>query len=164
MDKLNGSVSTRNIVKIAVIAALYAVLTVALAPFSYGQLQFRIAEFLKVFVLYNPWLSIGIGIGTFFANLSSPFVGPLELIWMPLTDILGGLLAWGIYRSLGERYPVIPMLVYALTTSGAVALMLYLLGLGGGLFAGSAIFISEAVILAGAVPIARYISQQVNLE
>ena len=164
MDKLNRSVSTRNIVKIAVIAALYAVLTVALAPLSYGQLQFRIAEFLKVFVLYNPWLSIGIGIGTFFANLSSPYVGPLELIWMPLTDILGGLLAWGIYRSLGERYPVIPMLVYALTTSAAVALMLSLLGLSGGLLAGLAIFVSEAIILVGAIPVANFIIQQVDLE
>lgn len=146
------------------IAALYAVLTVALAPFSYGPLQFRIAEFLKVFVLYNPWLSIGIGIGTFFANLSSPYVGPLELIWMPLTDILGGLLAWGIYRTLGERYPVIPMLVYALTTSAAVALMLSLLGLSGGLLAGLAIFISEAIILVGAIPVANFIIQQVDLE
>jgi len=147
-----------------VIAALYAVLTVALAPFSYGPLQFRIAEFLKVFVLYNPWLSIGIGIGTFFANLSSPYVGPLELIWMPLTDILGGLLAWGIYRTLGERYPVIPMLVYALTTSAAVALMLSLLGLSGGLLAGLAIFVSEAIILVGAIPVAYFINQQVDLE
>ena len=146
------------------IAALYAVLTVALAPFSYGPLQFRIAEFLKVFVLYNPWLSIGIGIGTFFANLSSPYVGPLELIWMPLTDILGGLLAWGIYRTLGERYPVIPMLVYALTTSAAVALMLSLLGLSGGLLAGLAIFVSEAIILVGAIPVAYIINQQVDLE
>ena len=164
MDKLARSVSTRNIVRISVIAALYAVLTVALAPISYGPLQFRVAEFLKVFVLYNPWLSIGIGIGTFFANLSSPYVGPLELIWMPLTDILGGLLAWGIFRALGERYPVIPMLIYAFTTSAAVALMLFLLGLGGGFIAGLAIFISEAIILAGAVPIGRYISQQVDLD
>ena len=131
------------------IAALYAVLTVALAPLSYGPLQFRIAEFLKVFVLYNPWLSIGIGIGTFFANLSSPYVG---------------LLAWGIYRSLSERFPVIPMLIYALTTSAAVALMLYLLGLGGGSIAGLAIFISEAVILIGSIPIAHFINQQVDLE
>ena len=146
------------------VAALYAVLTVALAPISYGPLQFRIAEFLKVFVLYNPWLSIGIGIGTFFANLSSPYVGPLELIWMPLTDILGGLLAWGIYRTLGERYPVIPMLVYALTTSAAVALMLSLLGLSGGLLAGLAIFVSEAIILVGAIPVAYFINQQVDLE
>ena len=146
------------------IAALYAVLTVALAPISYGPLQLRIAEFLKVFVLYNPWLSIGIGIGTFFANLSSPYVGPLELIWMPLTDILGGLLAWGIYRTLGERYPVIPMLVYALTTSAAVALMLSLLGLSGGLLAGLAIFVSEAIILVGAIPVAYFINQQVDLE
>ena len=43
LNKLTREVSTRNIVRISVIAALYAVLTVALAPFSYGPLQFRIA-------------------------------------------------------------------------------------------------------------------------
>lgn len=117
--------NTKNVVRISIIAALYTVLTVALAPLSYGSLQFRIAEFLKVFVLYNPWLSIGIGIGTFFANLSSPYVGPLELIWMPLTDIAGGILAWIIFRALNNRYPVIPMTVYAITTALAVGVMLY---------------------------------------
>jgi len=147
-----------------VIAALYAVLTIALAPLSYGPLQFRIAEFLKVFVLYNPLLSIGIGIGTFFANLSSPYVGPLELIWMPLTDILGGFLAWGIYQVLGNRYPVVPMVIYALTTSAAVALMLYFLGFGTVFVGALPIFLSEAIILVGAIPIAHLINQQVDLD
>lgn len=156
-------VTTRNIVRIAVIAALYAVLTVALAPISYGPLQFRVSEFLKVFVLFNPWLSVGIGIGTFFANLSSPFVGPLELIWMPLTDIAGGVVAWKIFQVLGQRYPAVPMLVYALTTSAAVGLMLYLLGLTGSLVVGIPVFISEAVILVGGIPIARFINQRVDI-
>ena len=163
MRQLNSGVTTRNIVLIAVIAALYAVLTIGLAPLSYGPLQFRIAEFLKVFVLYNPWLSLGIGIGTFFANLASPYVGPLELIWMPATDIAGGLIAWMVYRLLKYHYPVLPMIIYAFTTSLAVGLMLYLLG--GGLFLVVAvpIFVSEAVILIGAIPIARLITKQFDL-
>jgi len=163
LRKLNSAVTTRNIVLIAVIAALYAVLTVALAPLSYGPLQFRIAEFLKVFVLYNPWLSFGIGIGTFFANLASPFVGPLELFWMPATDIAGGILAWFIYRLLYWRYPVVPMFAYALTTSLAVGLMLYLLG--GGLFVTVTllVLVSESVILIGAIPVANLITRRINL-
>ena len=160
---MSSAVTTRNIVLIAVIAALYAVLTVALAPLSYGPLQFRIAEFLKVFVLYNPWLSIGIGIGTFFANLASPFVGPLELFWMPATDIAGGLLAWAVFRLLNWHYPVLPMLIYALTTSLAVGLMLFILGSGVFLAVTFPIFISEAVILIGSIPIAQLITNQVDL-
>lgn len=163
MNKLASGVTTRNIVLIAVIAALYAVLTIGLAPLSYGPLQFRVAEFLKVFVLYNPWLSLGIGIGTFFANLASPYVGPLELIWMPVTDIAGGLLAWTVYRLLKHHYPVLPMLLYALTTSLAVGLMLFVLGGGFFLAVSIPIFVSEAVILISAIPIGRLITRLVNL-
>lgn len=156
--------NTRNVVRISIIAALYTVLTVALAPISYGPLQFRIAEFLKVFVLYNPWLSIGIGIGTFFANLSSPYVGPLELIWMPLTDIAGGILAWIIFRALNNRYHVIPMTVYAITTALAVGGMLYFLGVGGTILVALSIFVSEIIIFIGGIPIVTYISRWVNLD
>ena len=156
--------NTKNVVRISIIAALYTVLTVALAPISYGPLQFRIAEFLKVFVLYNPWLSIGIGIGTFFANLSSPYVGPLELIWMPLTDIAGGILAWIIFRALNNRYPGIPMTVYAITTALAVGVMLYFLGVGGTILVALAIFVSEIIIFIGGIPTVTYISRWVNLD
>ena len=163
MRKLSYAVTTRNIVLIAVIAALYTVLTIGLAPFSYGPLQFRVAEFLKVFVLYNPWLSFGIGIGTFFANLASPYVGPLELFWMPATDIAGGLLAWAVYRLMNWRYPFMPMFIYAFTTSLAVGLMLFLLGGGVFLAVTIPIFVSEAVILIAAIPIANLITRRVDV-
>jgi uncharacterized membrane protein len=148
--------NTRNVVRISIIAALYTVLTVGLAPISYGPLQFRIAEFLKVFVLYNPWLSIGIGIGTFFANLSSPYVGPLELIWMPLTDITGGILAWIIFKAINNRYPVIPMAVYAITTALAVGVMLYILGVGGTIPVALSIWVSEIIIFIGGLVVSCF--------
>jgi hypothetical protein len=82
---------------------------------------------------------------------------------MPTTDIAGGLLAWGVFRLLNYHYPVLPMLLYALTTSLAVGLMLFVLG--GGLFLALTIpvFGSEAVILIGAIPIAKLITSQVDL-
>jgi hypothetical protein len=132
--------TTRNVVKIATIAALYA-----------------------VFVLFNPWLSIGIGIGTFFGNLLSPTVGPLELIWMPLTDIAGGVLAWKIFIILGNRFPAVPMAIYAGTTSLAVSIMFYILGVGGIVLVALSVLISEAIILIGGIPLAKFISQRVNL-
>jgi len=144
--------TTRRVVKIAIIAALYAVLTVALAPISYGPIQFRVSEILKVFVLFDPFTALGIGIGTFIANLASPFVGPWELIWMPLTDMAGGLLAWGIFQLLHLRWPVIPMFVYALTTGSAVGLMLYVFGSGGILFLIGTVALSEVVILLAGIP------------
>ena len=145
--------TTQKVVRVAMIAALYAVLTVALAPISYGPIQFRISEFLKIFVLYDPWLALGIGIGTLFANLASPFVGPWELVWMPLTDIAGGLLAYAIYRALGRRWAVLPMLVYALTTGAAVGLMLTVFEVGGFWILTGSIALSEAIIFLAGLPI-----------
>jgi uncharacterized membrane protein len=145
--------TTRRVVKIAIIAALYAVFTVALAPISYGPIQFRVSEILKVFVLFDPYTALGIGIGTFIANLASPFVGPWELIWMPLTDMAGGLLAWGIYQLLRKHWPVVPLVVYALTTGSAVGTMLYVFGSGGIWFLIGTVSLSEIVILLAGIPI-----------
>lgn len=146
--------TTRRVVLVSIIAALYAVFTVAIAPLSYSFIQFRVSEVLKVLVLFDPWLSLGIGIGTFFANLASPFVGPWELVWMPLTDIVGGLLAWALYHFiLRQRLAVLPMILYALVTGAAVGLMLYILGLGGFWFLAGTVTLSELVILIGGLPI-----------
>ncbi|MCL5998714.1 MAG: QueT transporter family protein [Chloroflexi bacterium] len=152
---------TRKIVMIATIAALYAVLTVAISPISYGPIQLRISEVLKVFVLFDPWMVVGIGIGTFFANLFSPFAGPWELIWMPITDMAGGLLVWGIYHFvLRKRWPVLPMSLYALTTGLSVGLMLTVFELGEFWFLALGVVISELIVLIGGVPLVLWIKQQ----
>ena len=155
--------STRRVVRIAILAALYVVLTWGIAPISYGPIQFRVSEALKVLVLFDPWLVLGIGIGTLIANLTSPMVGPWELAWMPLTDIVGGLLAWVLYRYvLRQRWPAVPMAIYALTPGLAVGLMLWAFGLGGfGLLAGT-VAISELIILIGGTPLVFWIERMLE--
>ncbi len=150
--------SNRRVALVAVVAALYAVLTWGVAPIGYGPLQFRVSEVLKVLVLFDPWLVLGIGIGTFFANLMSPFAGPWDLAWMPLSDLVGGLLAWAIYRFLlRERWPLIPMSLYATTTGLAVGLMLWAFGLGGFWFLTASVAASEIIILVGGTPLMFWI-------
>lgn len=151
--------NTRRIVLIATIAALYAIFTIVIAPVSYGPVQFRISEVLKVFVLFDPFAAIGIGIGTFFANLASPYAGPWELIFMPVTDMIGGGIAWGIYRLLANRMPAIPMIIYALTTGAAVGLMLTVLGVGGFWLLFISVGASELAILVAGTPIIFYIAR-----
>lgn len=145
--------STRRIVYVAILAALYAVFTLFLAPISYGVVQFRVSEILKIFVLFDPFLAVGIGFGTLIANITSPMVGPWELIWMPFTDMAGGVLAWGLFLLLRKRLPFLPMLVYALTTGMSVGLMLYFFGLGGFWWVSLPVFVSEAVLLIGGLPL-----------
>ncbi len=145
--------TTTQVVRVAVIAALYAVFTVAIAPLSYGPIQFRVAEALKVFVLFDPLYALGIGIGTFFGNLASPFVGPWELIFMPLTDMAGGLLAWWLFRLLRRRFAVLPLAVYAITTSVSAGLMLTVLGTGGFWVLAGSVAVSELIIIIAGYPL-----------
>ena len=143
--------TTRRVVLIAMVAALYVVLTIGIAPLSFGPVQFRVSEALKVLVLFDPFLALGIGIGTFLANLASPFVGPWELIWMPLTDILGGLLAWWSYKML--RKAVLSSTVYAITTALSVAVMLQAMGIDWFWFSLLSVGASELAILIGGIPL-----------
>ena len=145
--------TTTQVVRVAVIAALYAVFTIGIAPLSYGPVQFRVAEAFKVFVLFDPLYALGIGIGTFFGNLASPFVGPWELIFMPVTDMAGGLAAWWLYRLLRRRLPLIPLTVYAVSTSLSVGLMLTALGAGGFWVLAGSVAVSELIILIAGYPL-----------
>ena len=46
--------NTRFLLQAAVIAAVYAVLTIVLAPISYGVMQIRISEALTILPMFTP--------------------------------------------------------------------------------------------------------------
>ena len=52
--------ATLKLVRTAVIAALYAALTLAVAPIAYGAVQFRIREALRLLPLFCPEASGGL--------------------------------------------------------------------------------------------------------
>ncbi len=54
-------------------AALYAALTVALAPISYGPVQVRLSECMTLLAFYHPRWIPGLVVGCLLANLDSPF-------------------------------------------------------------------------------------------
>lgn len=58
----------------ALVAALYAVLTVAINPLSYGNIQFRIAEILVFLCFFRHDYIIGLTLGCLIANLFSPML------------------------------------------------------------------------------------------
>ena len=47
----------------AVIAAIYVVLTIIFAPFSFGEVQVRISEALTVLPFFTPFMMLTVGIG-----------------------------------------------------------------------------------------------------
>ena len=62
-------VPIKDITIAAVIAALYAALTVVFAPISYGAVQFRIAEALTLLPMLFPQAIPGLAVGCLVSNL-----------------------------------------------------------------------------------------------
>ena len=63
------NLTTRRLVRGAVIAALYAALTVVLAPISYGAIQVRISEAMTLLPILLPEAIPGVTLGCLLANL-----------------------------------------------------------------------------------------------
>lgn len=85
----------KKLVTAAFIGALYAALTMVLAPISYGGVvEFRVSEALCVLPFFFPPAAAGITVGCVIANLISP-VGVLDVIFGSLASLLAGLCtAW----------------------------------------------------------------------
>ena len=61
--------STKKLVRCAVVAAIYAVLCLVLAPFSFGAIQVRVAEALGMLVVFGTEYDVGVTLGCFLANM-----------------------------------------------------------------------------------------------
>jgi len=90
----------KDIAEIALVAAIYFVLTVIFSSISFLPLQFRVGEITKSIVVFNKKYAISMMIGNFFANLFSPFAGTMELIFMPLSNLIGCTIGYYIGRAI----------------------------------------------------------------
>lgn len=81
--------NVRSIAGAAVIGALYAVLTIALAPISYGAVQFRLSEALCVLPYFLPSSVWGLFVGCAVANLITGNV--LDIVFGSLATLLAAL-------------------------------------------------------------------------
>ena len=78
--------SARRLTFAALIAAVYAALTIALGFISYGPIQFRIAEVLCILPFFLPFTTWGLFVGCILANLMSP-VGVLDVVFGSLATL-----------------------------------------------------------------------------
>lgn len=70
-----------------IIAALYATLTIFIAPLSYGPIQFRFSEILVLLCFFNKRYAIGLTLGCLIANCFSP-TAPLDVPFGTLATLL----------------------------------------------------------------------------
>jgi uncharacterized membrane protein len=81
----------RFLIRAAVIAALYAALTLMLSAISYGPLQFRVSEALTLLPILTPAAVPGLTIGCLVANLMGSAT-PWDMVFGPLATLAAALL------------------------------------------------------------------------
>jgi len=99
------------IAQAAVIAALYAAITLALGAtpinwISYGPIQFRVAEALTMLAALTPAAIPGLAIGCFFANLGSPY-GWIDFVFGTLASLLAAICSWQLRKIEFKRLPLL---------------------------------------------------------
>lgn len=127
---------TMFIVRSAVIAALYAALTLALYPISFGAVQFRVSEALTLLPIVMPEAIPGLFVGCLVSNLIGSAT-PWDIIFGSLATLIAAILTYATRRNkiLAAFWPVlcntvIVGLVLALTLNLPVFLTMGEVGLG----------------------------------
>ncbi len=114
--------STKTLIQAALIAAVYAVLTLILKPFGYGPIQFRLAEALTVLPAIIPSSIPGLFIGCILANWLGGF-GLADIVFGSLATLLAAISTY-LLRKHRFLFPFPPVLFNA-TIVGAYVYLLY---------------------------------------
>ncbi|MCQ2534034.1 MAG: QueT transporter family protein [Clostridia bacterium] len=90
----NNRKSIKFIVLSGLMAAIYVVLTLPMAQFAFGPIQFRLAEVLTVIPAFSFAGIPGVTLGCFLANLLNPGnLGPIDIIGGTLATLIAGFLS-----------------------------------------------------------------------
>ena len=164
--------STVYIVQAAVIAALYATLTIlqnTLLPGTASMaVQFRVAEVLTILAVFTPAAIPGLTVGCIIANISSLSVlGPYDMIFGSLASLLAAVLMYLLRNKRLFKLPVAAALMPALANGILVGFEIEFFFVEGGfhfgdfLLQGGCVALGELVVLfVLGLPLARLIEKQ----
>lgn len=123
----------------AMIAALYVVLTMVFAPFSFREIQVRVSEALTILPAFTPAAIPGLFIGCLLANLLGGAAVP-DVIFGSLATLIGAVFTWKLRNKHPLLAPVPPILSnmliipfvlrYAYGVPMAIPLMMLTVGFG----------------------------------
>ena len=93
----------------AMIAAIYVVLTILFAPFSFGEIQIRISEALTILPFFTPAAIPGLFVGCFIGNMIGGAV-LWDTIFGSLATLIGALFTYLLRKRSKFLAPVPPIL------------------------------------------------------
>ncbi len=88
--KKNNTFTVQFIAQSAMIAAIYVVLTLLFAPFSYGEVQVRLSEALTILPLFTPAAIPGLFIGCLLSNILGGCIVP-DIVFGSIATLIGAL-------------------------------------------------------------------------
>ena len=112
--------SVHSLVRCAVIAAVYVVVCLVLAPFSYGAVQVRVAEALCLLPVFGAEYIVGVTLGCLLANLLGSTV--IDVVFGTLATLLACLVTYKLrdIRVKGLAIPAsLPPVVFNMIIVGA---------------------------------------------
>ena len=125
-------------VNAAMIAAIYVVLTLIFAPFSYGEIQVRISEALTVLPYFTPAAVPGLFVGCLIANIMGGAILP-DIIFGSLATLAGAVVSY-LLRKNKYLVPVPPIIAnmlvvpfvlrYGYGVESAIPFMMVTVGIG----------------------------------
>ena len=121
-------ISSYKLARIAIVATLYIGATLAVAPLSFGPVQFRFSEILVLLCFYNPEFCFSMILGCFISNLYSPLTY-YDLIFGVASTVftVAGIYFFGKYKPLG-RLSLVFSSLFASVSMVFIAWELTLLG------------------------------------
>lgn len=93
----------------AMIAAIYVVLTIAFAPFSFGEVQIRISEALTILPAFTPAAIPGLFVGCLIGNILGGAILP-DIIFGSIATLLGAVFTWMLREKSRFLAPLPPIL------------------------------------------------------
>ena len=124
--------NTKRLVRAAMVAAIYVVLCLVLAPFSYGAVQVRLAEMLCLLPVFGAEYIVAVTLGCFLANLLGSTL--VEVVFGTAATLVACLVTYAVrkVRVGGLAIPAaVPPIVSNAVIVGALELTFFLPGVTG---------------------------------
>ena len=99
---------TQFLTEAAAIGAIYVVLTLLLAPLSFGEVQIRFSEALTILPFFTPAAIPGLFIGCIIANLLGGAI-PLDIIFGSIATLIGAVFTYKLRNSSRFLAPIPPI-------------------------------------------------------
>jgi len=158
------TMKTKQWVLNAIIGALYTGITLLIAPFAFGAVQFRLSEMLNHLAVFNKKYAIGVSVGVVLTNLIlSPF-GVYDWIFGVGHTLLSFLVFFVVTK--GIKSPVKKMIINSLifsVLSFLIAIMLLLIGAEEVFwFTYLTLFLEQLLTMGIGIPVMLYLDKKLD--